>query len=289
MSDTTGGYYQFTYGKDNQRVILHRSATGIEFEGKMGPFPVVIKELTRNRDPLRFSLSTIKSIDHPSIVPVLMWRLSGQILHIITPVYDMVTVKSLILKDLIDMAEAIKFLHYSGRCHTHLSPRYLRRNPSTGRIMITGIMESNIYHYLDVDIFCRDDEIYWAPEVLYDRRLGIYNGSTDVYSFCVIWVETMTGYPAKYCASVTTGDRSESAFVKTLDPTLSNFIEKCWQLDPNKRPMIRDVLNILNFVVKIQAATKIQKWWCKIYYNPYHKVGWAKGLKDFDKACAGHP
>lgn len=324
QNQCSGLQYTYTLDKRHGRILLTTNTEGNEYKGTLGPFPIAIKEIQANGaiasmygNTLTSCLEDMRFVNrHPSIVPILLWDLTITynskmvMLTVITPIYQTVKMTSVTFKDVIDMADAINYLHSFHVCHGRISPNYLRRNPESGRIMITGFMESNIYHYLHMEVryenLVRDGKGYWAPEIFSEENedetdedgnpSGLFTGAADIYSLCVIWVEVMTGKPAvttenlrKSVKSILNGNRPESKFVQTLDPDTSSFIEKCWNMDASSRPPIKEVLSFLYDIHrKDLAIVKIQNWWKKkIFHNPHHPVGYAVATRGYEAACSG--
>lgn len=185
---------------------------------------------------------------------------------------------------LVDIAEAITFIHDAasqqpGRFYGHrdLSSNYIAIDDDGHAVIIDyGSLLTRTYHQEEVS--------HMSPEVI--GLLSSSDHKADSFSFAILMHELYSkksecGKRARETISyAVVHGKPLPVLAASMPSHLKKLLTKCWRRNPAARPSMRQILSVVNGT---DAATVIQRWWKKIYYNPYHPIGAKMVMKSYDK------
>ncbi|KAL7711702.1 Protein kinase [Entamoeba marina] len=144
------------------------------------------------------------------------------------------------LKMFVDVAKALYFLHSHKVIHGNVKPSNMLVFNYWDIQKITKTTRNNMN---DNDMI--QAAIFTAPEVL---KGNCATKESDIYSFGISMLEKkpfINGWDA--VLQVAKGKRP--TIETSINETIQNLIEKCWNQEPDERPLVNKVLETLNSVV----------------------------------------
>ena len=252
--------------------VINTLHHGVEYNGEYRGIHVAIKEFIDcpgMRDYFRKEINLLENIRHPSIVEYIGRAFAHGKLSIVTAQcqygnmtnamsrYHDAFKKELKLKCLLDISNAMRFLHRSGIVHRDLRP---------DNILISSLEpEAEVCAKLSNFGFARDLNrsqsetlhtrtgalFFMAPEMM---KLEPYDQSIDVYSFGMLMEYVLGGKmpftddlsemsPSTFAQEVISGKRP--AIPPTCPPLISELIARCWREKPSERPSFEEIHGIL--------------------------------------------
>ncbi|KAH0668971.1 hypothetical protein KY289_023464 [Solanum tuberosum] len=164
----------------------------------------------------------------------------------------------------LDVAKGLSYIHSNKIAHRDVKTENLLVDKSTGRVKIIDFGLSSEFYSLGLDyppmmVGTSGTMGYMAPEVLSDAS---YDHKCDVYSFAICLWEMYTcldPYPehisrSKISHQIYKDRRPE--IPKCCPRPLSDIMEKCWDVKPQNRPEMKEVVHMLE---AIQTTTKSRK------------------------------
>lgn len=135
----------------------------------------------------------------------------------------------------------------------------------------------NFDHTFTVEYTPKSQTSRWlAPEIL-AGTLAKVSKEAEVFTFGMVAAEVFTGkvpfeeirYEGEVIIHIREGGRPEmgdddddiGALERGLTIEMLEFLEACWQQDPNKRPSMRNVVRSLENIVSL---SEMGKWWAAV-------------------------
>jgi serine/threonine protein kinase len=150
------------------------------------------------------------------------------------------------VKAILGIVHAMRYVHFKGIIHRDLKPENILLQEDY-EIRIADFGSSRIFE-ADVTMTDAGTPLYMAPEV----GSGHYDRKIDVYSFGLILYEIVTSNPIFSCresdksvlyAQLRTGWRPDIG--ADVTKTSRSLIERCWSIDPSKRPNFFEIWKLL--------------------------------------------
>ncbi len=178
------------------------------------------------------------------------------------------------LKVMLDVAEALGFLHRCDILHRNVKPSnvlLVSRDPHAAvhaKVTDFGACRSLADRVAMAHRVGIGRPIYTAPEIL---CLQPYSTSSDVYSFAMFLVFLLLGAEPfastvshwEVVEAIVSGKRPELDELAIGDPTLVALIKACWNADVNERPDMRVVVatckDVLGVATKVDGDSLLQE------------------------------
>eukprot|EP01101_Sappina_pedata_P002148 TRINITY_DN12408_c0_g1_i1.p1 TRINITY_DN12408_c0_g1~~TRINITY_DN12408_c0_g1_i1.p1 ORF type:complete len:518 (-),score=154.87 TRINITY_DN12408_c0_g1_i1:33-1382(-) len=179
-----------------------------------------------------------------------------------------------------DAAQGMAWLHGNNPCiiHRDLKPSNLLIDAS-GTVKVTDFGLSDLIQQGQQvrEVRPKGSPIYMAPEVMLRTNL---TPKVDVYSFgIVVWeiVKKEAAFSnyndyAKFSNAVISGERPP---VNGIHPVIVEFLNQCWNKDPNLRPEFPEICSLLDSIMlKIGIEDKKAREFWRENFNGQLRVPW---------------